>query len=257
VTYAIKAALSPSLPNNHGSFAPIDIRAPEGTIVNPRRGAPVRMKASTSHLVSSVVLGALSAAGDFRAIAESGSPVWLLRFSGISSSGVKIADTMMLNGGVGAMDGMDGLSAVAFPSNAAGTPIEVIEESLPIRVIRRALIPDSGGDGTFRGGLGQEFSFEVLPQQLLRILIQAERINHAPRGVDGGQDGSTGRVLIDGKEVSAKSQFTLQAGSIVQLFLPGGGGVGAPAARPADLAADDYWNTFPDEVAAATPVGAQ
>jgi N-methylhydantoinase B len=256
VTYAVKAALSPALPNNHGSFAPIDIRAPEGTIVNPRRGAPVRMKASTSHLVSSVVLGALSKTGQLPPIAESGSPVWLLRFSGITSAGVQIADTMMLNGGVGAIQGQDGLAAVAFPSNAAGTPVEVIEESLPIRVLRRALIPGSGGDGEFRGGLGQEFSFEVLPQQLLRILIQAERIRHAPRGVGGGSDGSTGKVLIDGREVPAKSQFTLEAGSIVQLFLPGGGGVGDPSARSAELAADDYWNSFPQEVDVSTTLEA-
>jgi N-methylhydantoinase B len=256
VTYAVKAALSPSLPNNHGSFAPIEVRAPEGTIVNPTRGAPVRMKASTSHLVSSVVLGALCKTGRLPAIAEAGSPVWLLRFSGITSAGVKFADTMMINGGVGAIDGKDGLAAVAFPSNAAGTPIEVIEESLPIRVLRRALIPDSGGDGKYRGGLGQEFTFEVLPQQLLRILIQAERINHAPRGVDGGHDGSTGKVLIDGREVSAKSQFVLEAGSVVQLLLPGGGGLGDPSERPTELAEADYWNAFPEEVVAGPTGGA-
>lgn len=188
--YAVKSALCPWLPNNEGTFAPIDLRMDEGSVINPRHGAPVRMKAATSHIITSAILGALGRSGAIPAMAESGSPVRLLRFSGVQCDGSKISETLMLNGGMGGRDGLPGILAIAFPSNAANAPIEILEDRLPILVEERSIAWDSGGDGKAPGGSGQVFAFRVLPHEYLKVLVQSERIVHPAHGARGGETGT-------------------------------------------------------------------
>jgi N-methylhydantoinase B len=227
--FAIKAALCADVPNNAGFFAAIKVTAPEGSIVNPRHGAPVRMRAVASHIIASVVLGALCESGAVEGIAEAGAPVWLLRFSGVRTSGEPIAETLIFNGGTGARATSDGLSAVSFPSNSANLPVEMIERSLPVRVLTRQLVPGSGGRGMHVGGRGQRFAFRVLAQQRLSVLVQAARREIPAKGMAGGGSGAVGHVLINGSDADRRGEFDLEEGTTMELVLPGGGGFGERA----------------------------
>src|SRR5690606_1093746 len=103
------------------------------------------------------------------------------------------AEVLMFNsGGMGARPGLDGLSATAFPSGVHTMPIEATEHTGPVVIWRKELRPDSGGDGDFRGGLGQIMEIGALPGHEFDFSAMFDRIGHAPKGREGGMDGSAG-----------------------------------------------------------------
>ncbi len=246
---AVKAVISPSLPNNEGCYIPIRLVAPEGSIVNPIKGAPVRMRGSTGHLVPLVILSAFASAGVDRFIGDSGLH-WIQRFLGTNHAGHKVAELVIFTGGTGARAKQDGVSCLSFPGNTQNSPVEVLEEALPILVHERALVPDSGGSGRWRGGLGQRMSYSVLPPHPLRVMFQLERIYTSPAGLFGGHPGSRGRALIDGSPIPSKSQFNLLPGSEVVLEVSGGGGAYPPEERDRERVEADLRNGLITEQAA-------
>ena len=120
-------------------------------------------------------------------MAEGGAPVWAMRFSGFNQTGRPIAEVVMFNGGLGDRISRDGISALAYPSNAGGQPIEELESVLPITFLQRGLRPDSGGIGKARGGLGQTIEFRKNGSAPLRVLFMRERIKTAAKGLDVDQ----------------------------------------------------------------------
>jgi N-methylhydantoinase B len=144
------------------------------------------------------------------------------------------------SGGTGARASKDGLAATAFPSGVLGTPAEVIESLSPLVIERKALRPDSGGDGRYRGGLGQEIIFRVRTRGPFTCSLLCDRTRIPPQGFFGGAPGAPGAVLINGRApANPKAEQILQPGDLIELRLPGGGGYGLPAERDPALRTRD------------------
>ncbi|MBY0337593.1 MAG: hydantoinase B/oxoprolinase family protein [Acetobacteraceae bacterium] len=239
--FAVKAALCPDVPNNEGSFRPLTVTAPEGSILNSRHPAAGGARALTGHFLPALVLQALADVLPGRVVAGIGSPLWCLGFSGFKADGTPHANALFLNGGYGASARGDGANVLSWPSNVSSASVETIEQSFPWRVHFRRLRQGTGGAGRHRGGTGQETLYENRSPQPVAVTFLAERTRPgaAAPGMAGGQPGAPGAVLIMGEPADPKRQHVVPPGGTVELRTPGGGGHGDPAGRdPALLAAD-------------------
>ena len=239
-TYGVKCVVAPHVPNNAGSFRPVTITAPEGSLLNAVRPAPVASRHLIGLFLPDAVMGALSHAVPDRVIAESSSCLWTLDVRGRDRSGRTFKEFMATGGGMGARPDKDGLNATQFPSTIRGVPAEVVETTSPLVIHRRALAPDSGGPGRHRGGLGMVVEFGVETDEDWLFTASFERARIPCQGLRGGKPGALGRVATgDGRPLAAKAQHWLRAHERVVLHTPGGGGYGAPSERdPAEVAAD-------------------
>jgi N-methylhydantoinase B len=141
---------------------------------------------------------------------------------------------------MGARPSLDGLSATAFPSGVMTMPIEATEQTGPIVIWRKELRPDSGGDGEFRGGLGQRIEMQAEDGHEFDFSAMFERVNHPAHGRDGGGDGAAGAVrLDDGTHLRPKGWQRVPAGRRLMLDLPGGGGFGDPTRRTEQARRED------------------
>ncbi len=229
--YAIKSLLLPDLPNNQGLFRPIRTLAPEGSLLNPLSPAPVGGRSCTGHYVPSVIFGALFAVLPERVMAGVGSPVWIANLNGRRANGKPFATVLFHNGGMGATATKDGASVTSWPSNISPTPIEIAERDSPLLFRRKTLLAGSGGEGEYRGGLGEEICFVNQHPTPLSIVFLTERIKVAAPGLGGGEAGGCGAVLINGTAIDSRIPQVLQPGDEVTLRTPGGGGFGAAANR--------------------------
>ncbi|MCX7646839.1 MAG: hydantoinase B/oxoprolinase family protein [Rhodobacteraceae bacterium] len=232
--YALKCAVAPDIPNNWASLAPFGVSSPEN-ILNAPRPAPVSLRHVFGHLVPDLVLGALAQALPGRILAEGAGALWNVHISVRPAPGHagRRAEILMFNsGGMGARPALDGLSATAFPSGVMTMPVEATENAGPIVVWRKELRPDSGGDGEFRGGLGQIIEIAALPGHEFDFSAMFDRTLHPPRGRAGGEAGAAGRVTLDdGTPLRPKGWQHVPVGRRLVLELPGGGGYGDPARR--------------------------
>jgi N-methylhydantoinase B len=132
-----------------------------------------------------------------------------------------------IGGGQGACPDADGPSAVHVAmSNTLNTPVEALELEFPLRLTEYSLRRGSGGDGRYRGGDGVIRELEALAP--LRYSLITERRRHPPLGADGGEDGATGRNLLDGEELPSKAIGNLKPGQRLRIETPGGAGYGNP-----------------------------
>jgi N-methylhydantoinase B len=249
-SYAVKCAFDPTTPNNDGCFRPIRHIAPEGTLVNPRHPAPVWGRHLTGHYLPPLVLGCLSKFIPDRVIADCGSPLWNVYFSWTGADGRQLKKMFFMNGGHGARPHMDGPACLSFPSNVATLPVEQFENSTPMLITEKELIPGSGGPGRWRGGPAQRLSFRVVGDTPVTATYRHERAQHPPRGILGGLPGAGGRDLVNGRQVASKARITLTPGDTITFETPGGGGLGPPRERPAALVARDLQDGY------VTPEGA-
>ena len=238
--YAVKCAAAPDLPNNEGSVAPISAFAPERTILNPMFPASGGSRALIGHFLPALIFGALAQVVPDRIMAGTGSPLWCINLAGVKPDGKPFANLFFFsNGGMGATHRSDGQNCMSWPSNISSTPTEVIEQLSPMRIHRRGYRPGSGGNGRFRGGLGQEVEFEFLNEMPAALAMLAERTKHAAPGIAGGEEGDLGKLEINGEAVDPKAQHIVQKGDRLILATPGGGGFGAAADRDAADAGRD------------------
>ena len=240
-TYTIKCLLCPRLPNNEGTFAPIVVTAPEGSVLNPRHPAPVRLKGNTGHYIPDAIIDALKDVIGERCLAESGNKFSVI-FSGRNVHDRPFFDSMFLMGGMGARAGKDGLHCICFPANSSNLPTEVLESSFPVLVRHKKLRQDSGGAGRSQGGSGQEFEFESRSERPLMVRAAHGKLGIAPKGLLGGSDGATGGIYLNGLTVPDKQPMTLKHGDVVRLVTPGSGGMHPPAQRPRERVANDVAN---------------
>jgi N-methylhydantoinase B len=249
--YPLKCALDPLTPKNEGSFRPFTITAPEGSLLNARFPAPVNARQITGHVLSCAVFGALAPALPRRVIADSGSaPTCRAVFSGRLSSGDKFSFILFANGGMGARPEQDGLSTTPYPTNSTCASIEVMENLTPIVVWKKELLPDSGGPGKQRGGLGQEIVLEVVASEPLAVSLISDRRDHPALGLFGGQPGSPVRlVLNDGQFIHPKARSSLKPGDRLTIQFAGGGGYGPPDQRDRKLVLEDLRNGYITESA--------
>lgn len=240
--YAIKCVVAPDIPNNAASLAAFDVTSPVN-VVNAERPAPVSLRHVIGHMVPDVVLGALAQALPGQILAEGAGALWNIHISARPTEGNtgRRAEVLLFNsGGMGARPSLDGLSATAFPSGVHTMPIEATEHTGPIVIWRKELRPDSGGDGEYRGGLGQ--IIEIAPRDGYEFEFSAmfDRIGTPPNGRDGGGSGAAGSVALDdGTRLRPKGWQYVPAGRRLILKAPGGGGYGDPARRTAAARAED------------------
>jgi N-methylhydantoinase B len=239
-TYGVKCAISPDVPNNEGSFRPVTVTAPEGSIVNARFPAPVAGRHLVGHFLPSAVMAALAGALPDRVIAPGADALWDTHLAGERADGGQFSFTWFSCGGTGALSRKDGLSATAFPSGIAGVPVEVIETLAPIHVHTRELRADSGGAGRFRGGLGQVMRFEVTTGRPFQLAGLYERIDHPPPGLAGGLPGAAGRFTTEPDAgIPPKITKLAPAGTVMTMAIPGGGGYGDPRDRDVGAVLED------------------
>ncbi len=249
-SYALKCVIAPDIPNNAASLAPFRVTSPTN-ILNAPRPAPVALRHVIGHMVPDLILGALAKALPGRILAEGAGALWNIHISArpVAGDEGRRAEVLMFNsGGMGARPGLDGLSATAFPSGVQTMPIEATEHTGPIVVWRKELRPDSGGDGEFRGGLGQIMEIAPLDGHEFDFSAMFDRIRHPPKGREGGGDGLPGAArLDDGTEMRPKGWQHVPAGRRLVLELPGGGGYGDPARRSAEARAFDLSRGYVSE----------
>jgi len=239
--YGVKAALCPEVPNNEGALRPIKITAPEGCILNSRPPAAGGARAVVGHFLPMMVLLALSKAMPERVLAGVGSPLWCLNYAGTRADGRSIAGMFFMNGGYGASSRHDGYHVLSWPSNISSTPVEMIEQLAPLKILHRRLRTGSGGDGQHRGGNGQEILLESRAAGPLTVSFLAERTRAeaAAPGIAGGESGAPGSVSINGAPVDPKRQHVVDPGDKIEMRTPGGGGYGPATERPATARAED------------------
>jgi N-methylhydantoinase B len=240
-TYPIKCALDPHTPKNEGSYRPITVKAPEGSILNPTVPAPVNARQIIGHMLSAAIFGALVKAVPEKIIAESGSqPTLRALFTGVGLDGGKFSSILFANGGMGSRYDKDGLACMPFPTNSSCGSIEVFETAVPVLFWKKEMITDSGGAGKFRGGMGQQIILEVISKDPLRLSLLTDRQDHPPQGYEGGLPGSPARIVLnDSQYIHPKSQTFLKPGDRLTLNYPGGGGFGSPPTRERTLVKED------------------
>jgi N-methylhydantoinase B len=185
-------------------------------------------------------------------IADSGSaPTCRAVFSGRLPPGQKFSFILFANGGMGARPDRDGLSTTPFPTNATCASIEVMENLAPLIVWKKELLADSGGPGTWRGGLGQEIVMEVVSTEPLAVSLISDRRDHPALGLFGGQPGAPVRITLnDGGFIHPKARSALRPGDVLTIQYAGGGGYGPPVERSRERVAADVRNGYITEAAA-------
>jgi N-methylhydantoinase B len=233
-SYALKCVVAPDVPNNAASLAFFTVESPVN-ILNAVRPAPVSLRHVIGHMIPDLVLGALAKALPGQILAEGAAALWNIHISvrPVTGGSGQRAEVLMFNsGGMGARPSLDGLSATAFPSGVHTMPIEATEQTGPIVIWRKELRPGSGGDGAWRGGLGQIIEIAAEEGHEFDFSAMFDRIANPARGRNGGGDGAPGSVALDdGSPMRAKGWQHVPAGRRLVLSLPGGGGFGAPSER--------------------------
>ncbi len=219
--FAVRCLTDPDVPASGGAFAPVTVTAPAGCLVNAQApAAVVAGNVETSGRIVDLVFAALAGAADVPAQGQG-----TINNMAFGNRGFTYYETV--GGGQGACREADGPSAVHVTiSNTLNTPIEALELAYPLRVERYALRVGSGGAGAHRGGDGIVRSVRALED--CRCSLLTERRTRAPQGAAGGGPGLTGRNLRNGEPVPAKATLALEAGDVVTVETPGGGGYGPP-----------------------------
>ena len=223
-TYTIKCIAGPHVPNNEGTFAPIQVSAPHGSFLNPRFPAPVRMKPSTGHYIPDAIIDALKGVIKDQVLAESGNK-FLVDFAGRDELNRPYSDVMFIMGGMGARGRKDGLHCMSFPANSSNLPVEILESTIPVRVLYKRIRPDSGGAGRYRGGCGQEFAFESVSATPLTVRAVHGKLATPPNGLRGGLSGAAGALLLNAVPIPDKTPRVLHQGDVMCLIVPGSGGM--------------------------------
>jgi N-methylhydantoinase B len=222
--FALRVLLPKDIPANAGTYAPLEIKAPKGSLVNAQSpSAVVAGNVETSNRIADTVLAAFSGAADLPAQGQG-----TMNNTIIGGRGWTYYET--IGGGQGASSKGPGPSGVHVGmSNTLNTPIEAFEMEYPMRVTRYELLYGSGGAGEHRGGDGVVRSVEVLEPASLSLLTDRRR--HPPRGTNGGEPGAVGENLLSDEELPPKVSRELEEGDVVTVKTPGGGGFGQATAK--------------------------
>jgi N-methylhydantoinase B len=217
--FAVRVLTDPDIPPSAGAYRPLEVRAPQGSLLNARSPAAVAGgNVETSSRVADLVLAAFG-----RALGQG-------TMNNLTLGSEEFTYYETLGGGQGACPDADGPSGVHVAmSNTLNTPVEALELEFPLRVVRYAIRRDSGGAGATSGGDGVVRELEALAPMAYSLIT--ERRRHAPPGADGGEPGARGRNLLGGEELAPKATGKLEPGDRLTIETPGGGGHGARSIR--------------------------
>jgi N-methylhydantoinase B len=232
VSYVFRCLVDADVPASAGLMEPIEVIAPEGTIVNARHPASVAGgNVETSQRIVDTVFKALARAIPERIPAASQGTMNNLTIGGLDPrTGFEFSYYETVAGGMGARPTLDGMNAThTHMTNSLNTPAEALEYSYPLRVREYRIRKGSGGKGKHNGGDGAIREIEVLAPARMSLL--SDRRKRAPYGLQGGAAGALGRafiIRIDGskQELPSKGSWDLQAGDRVRIETPAGGGFG-------------------------------
>jgi N-methylhydantoinase B len=238
VYYAVKTIADPDAPPNAGLFRPITVSAPKASIVNAAAPAAVNGRTNTCQRVVDLILGALSKAVPERVIAACNGAVVAATFSGVNPrTGAYYVYLETLGGGFGARATKDGLDGVqTHITNTSNLPIEGLEPEYPLVVDRYELVRDSGGPGTWRGGMALRRQIRAVDHDCF-VSVRGTRVQTGPWGLFGGHEGGRYHVEADPPLIGGRGD--LEAGKTVSITTPGAGGYGDPKARDPDLVRKD------------------
>ncbi|MFN3533981.1 MAG: hydantoinase B/oxoprolinase family protein, partial [Desulfatiglandales bacterium] len=245
VFMAIKSMFDPDIPNNEGCTKPIKLLAPEGTVVNCKFPAAVAARMQVGHFLTEVIYRAMAKAVPDKVIAGSGgTPATMNVFYGKRKNGTPFHCVIIRGGGMGASQRRDGDYVYIFPANGANTPVEIIENETPLIVECRELLPDSGGPGKHKGGLGKRIVFRIpeddyAPIPPVNLGIQSGRFRYPPEGLFGGRPGARAKFLVNGIPGNPYGLTQLKPGDVVVMEAAGGGGYGDPLERDPEMVEED------------------
>lgn len=232
------------MPANDGCNRPLTLIVPEGSLLNPRPGAPVRARATASCRALDAVHAALGQVLPERVPGQGANSTTGFFLAHTRPQGGVDIHLDVLGGGWGAAKGYDAIHATDHVlSSCRLTPSESIEQLSPhIRIESFGLIQDSWGAGAFNGGMGIFRRYRIL-KDAVTLSLYSDRFRLPPKGHEGGHDGMLASlsVLRDGEviELGATSTFALKRGDLVEIRLPGGGGWGDPKMRDRKLVTRD------------------
>jgi len=213
--FAVRVLADPDVPPSAGAYRPVEVIAPKGSLLNARPpAAVVAGNVETSSRVADLVLAAFG-----HALGQG-------TMNNVTLGNDRFTYYETIGGGQGACPDAPGPSAVHVAmSNTLNTPIEALELEFPLRAVEYAVRRGSGGAGAQRGGDGVVREVEALEEMELSLLT--ERRRHCPPGAAGGEPGTSGHNLLDGRELPPKARGTLRPGQRLRIETPGGGGHGA------------------------------
>lgn len=244
VYYATIAAAGVAALANSGCYRPITVTAPEGSLVNARFPAPVSMRMLTGHRIATAVLKAFAAAIPERIPASYYGVTFNHAINILHEDGRRQVYFDYSIGGWGAHPDVDGPSGFAAGfHNGQNTPIEMVEAIFPLRFTHYGFVPDSGGAGRTRGGLGLERAFEFLAELGL-FNGSFDAFASRPYGLAGGLPGQGGSLSVTRGDTTTSLPaktigHELRRGDILSMSTPGGGGFGPPGERKAERLAED------------------
>ena len=247
VYYCVKTMLDPELMPNEGMSAAITITAPKGTLANPVFPGAIGMRSCTAQPFSGAIIGAFNALlPEQRQMAAGNDAMPALVVSGQSwrRPGTYVY-VETIGGGAGALSDHDGADGThVHITNSSNLPVEALENEYPLLVEEYCLIPDSGGAGRSRGGLGIAREIRVLADETF-FYASSEKTVIKPGGLHGGDEGSNAQIIYAPGMAQEKYLPANQPGTVIpkgtsmRLQTPGGGGFGPPSQRlPEALAAD-------------------
>ena len=239
-------AIGREVPANAGCYRPISVIAPLGSVVNARHPAPVANRMAVGHRVVNAVMGAFAQAVPERVPASYYGVSYAYALSANNADGSRQVYFDLECGGWGGHPDGDGANGFSCGfHNISNTPIEMIENDYPLTFMQYGLVPNSGGEGKSRGGLGlvREFRLDA-PEGTFAANL--DRFKIAPYGLKGGEPGRVGQLIVrragsDTEEnlASKVAGLNMKTGDIIRLETAGGGGHGHPKDRSKSDILDD------------------
>jgi N-methylhydantoinase B len=242
--YALKCLIDQDVPVNQGFYDLVRVDAPLGTVVNSKAPAPVVGGWETNSRVTDIIFKALSEVLPEKTMAGTKAMMCQAGFGVLDPvSEEYYCFYEALAGGYGGRFSKDGPDAVqAHGQTTENAPVEEIEANYPVRITRYELIPDTGGPGKYRGGLGLRRDYQ-LPNHAATFTILADRDKEGPWGLFGGLSGSLASYILnpdaENRKLNSKSTVSLEPGDVISYRTCGGGGYGPAHERDPQLVLRD------------------
>lgn len=238
--YIIRCMLEPSTATAEGFLAPIEITAPEGSIVNCTRPVATDARHITYTHVEDCLVQALGQAIPDKAVTESAG-LQLVNFQGTDDDGNQFIGVNATFGPFPARAEKDGMEAVDFPYNGKNVPIEIFEQYVPVRVEENSLVPDTEGAGRRRSAPANRMVFKNLLEKSVNISVTSNKDDHQPAGFAGGDPGVRADATSsdEEKDVPTNGRVTMEPGEELTFYTATSGGYGDPTERADELVERD------------------
>ena len=241
---ALRSILDADIPNCEGFSRPITVKAPLGSLLNPKFPAPCGARGITGYRMIDCLFGALSSAVPDNVTADTTGGSTLPTISGyINGKAYVFCETFMGTwGGTSKHDGQEGVPHMG--ANQSNVSVEMIEQDYPIRINQYGLVPDTGGAGQYRGGLALMREYESLHDGAL-LNVRSDKRDFPPHGLFNGKNGKPSKNILnpDSKHkilpVLMTEVETLNRGDVFRHIMAGGGGYGNPLKRTPELVLKD------------------